>query len=712
MSLYSAYDSASHRLRIDYSYSNNAAARTFTISANATIENLNTNQLDIFTAKIYIGGLAKTVSIGPGAWEGNVSVYMGSYSRTFNYDSNGNGSATVQGQLLSGTGGSGGWTNSTNVTVPNIPAIVPPAATVAWMDNFTVPNYMNVGIDNPSGATIEAYIYINGAPVVSANGITGTFTWYLSEADNVAILNAIGPDVSSNAFTLYLRSYLNGTDLGTGTKDGICYKPAPNQVTLSKTNFTIGENIIIWSNRVNYQSTHKITVWYSALNKIIASDITDAFTWDTDANQDLYLQMPASNTGWGTIVLQTYYSGVLIGQTTQRFDCAVANSNPIFSNFTYIDSNALTFALTNNNQKIVKGYSNVKATISTANKAMALNSATMNKYIFKNGTKPQIDGTYSSSANVDITINGVDATTMEVYATDSRGNSTKKEIIASTFLDYFPINVLAGTATRGTGGIGTAVTLAFNGSLWNKTFGSIMNSIISCIYKYKKTTDTVWTTGTTVITPAISGDTYSKSASIIGDLGASGFNSSYSYNIQVIITDKLSTFTQNITLQSGKPQLAIPVGKGVAFGNFYIDAEGGDIQVLGKDILNLIWPIGRGFTDYTDTDYSSYCGFTWVKTTIGKMQVGKDGSTEFHDIGQVGGVKTVTLDSTMIPSLDIYVDSTPVLYNGTGGSTAIKPTASYGANATGSSKFIAKGGGLPHNNLPPYEVVNFWKRTI
>lgn len=30
-----------------------------------------------------------------------------------------------------------------------------------------------------------------------------------------------------------------------------------------------------------------------------------------------------------------------------------------------------------------------------------------------------------------------------------------------------------------------------------------------------------------------------------------------------------------------------------------------------QDIIDLFYPIGRGFIDFTDTDYSNYLGCTW-----------------------------------------------------------------------------------------------------
>ena len=38
-----------------------------------------------------------------------------------------------------------------------------------------------------------------------------------------------------------------------------------------------------------------------------------------------------------------------------------------------------------------------------------------------------------------------------------------------------------------------------------------------------------------------------------------------------------------------------------------------ELNTLISNIYNQIFPIGRGFLDFTDTDYSNYLGFTWER---------------------------------------------------------------------------------------------------
>ena len=257
--------------------------------------------------------------------------------------------------------------------------------------------------------------------------------------------------------------------------------------------------------------------------------------------------------------------------TTNYKDCkfSVTNSNPTFSNFTYKDTDSTVTALTGNNQTIVKGYSNVQGIVSTSNKASPKNSADMSKYRLSIG-EATAEVAYSSSAQVTTTIANVSSNSFTMYAIDSRGNSTGKTITASTYINYSPIKVNSISAVR-TNSVTSATTLKFSGYVWNGSFGSVTNSIVTCYYRYRLSTSSTWTTGETTITPTKSGTSFSFSGLIAGDLGANGFDIDNSYVVQVIVADKLSGNSSNpatFTLGPGTPAMAI-YKNNVAIGQRY-----------------------------------------------------------------------------------------------------------------------------------------------
>lgn len=148
-------------------------------------------------------------------------------------------------------------------------------------------------------------------------------------------------------------------------------------------------------------------------------------------------------------------------------------------------------------------------------------------------------------------------------------------------------------------------------------------------------------------------------------------------------------------------------------------------------IIDLIYPVGRGFIDFTNTDYSNWLGLTWERELVGMFPVGYNpNDTSFNSLGKTGGEKTHTLTVNEMPShthtqnahkhigytsqncdlITGYINFTSWSGNtkkmNNAGSTAhtfdVESTTATNQNT---------GGGQAHNNLPPYQVVSYWKRV-
>ena len=296
----------------------------------------------------------------------------------------------------------------------------------------------------------------------------------------------------------------------------------------------------------------------------------------TPTASKIYPLTPNSNTYKARYIITTTANGKSY-TNSKDFTFTVTNSNPTFSNFTYQDTNTTITALTGNNQILVNGYSNLKATVSTANKATAKNNATMKTYKLAIGNK-NTSVNYNASANVNLSINSINNNVLDLYAIDSRGNSTKVRKTA-TIKNYSNIKIKTLSVTR-QNNVGTVTTLKFEGEFWNASFGSVTNVITNCKYKYKTTSSSTWTDGKTTLTYTISGNKITGSLNIQGDKGTDGFSADNSYNIQLILSDKLSTATYSVILSSGSPAIAI-YKNNVAIGQQYDKSNGSKLQVGG-----------------------------------------------------------------------------------------------------------------------------------
>lgn len=128
-------------------------------------------------------------------------------------------------------------------------------------------------------------------------------------------------------------------------------------------------------------------------------------------------------------------------------------------------------------------------------------------------------------------------------------------------------------------------------------------------------------------------------------------------------------------------------------------------------ILDLVYPIGRGFIDFTDMDYSNYLGFTWERELVGLTPVGLDSSqTEFNTIGKIGGEKTHKLTINEMPKHKHGLRVTLDLNTGAGNERC--PISGGGAVWSTHDYYPMENTGedQSHNNLQPYKVVAYWKR--
>ena len=128
------------------------------------------------------------------------------------------------------------------------------------------------------------------------------------------------------------------------------------------------------------------------------------------------------------------------------------------------------------------------------------------------------------------------------------------------------------------------------------------------------------------------------------------------------------------------------------------------------DLYNAIFPVGQIVIKGDNEDYSNWLGFTWERTAVGKVLVGIDSTdTDFNEIGKTGGEKKVTLTVAEMPNHFHnvnYGSSAPLGLNS--GTTGYK--LNYEQGGTQQIYASATGGGQPHNNLQPYQVVAYWKR--
>lgn len=147
---------------------------------------------------------------------------------------------------------------------------------------------------------------------------------------------------------------------------------------------------------------------------------------------------------------------------------------------------------------------------------------------------------------------------------------------------------------------------------------------------------------------------------------------------------------------------------------------------LTKIELSKVYPIGSVYISTSNTSPASLFGGTWERLKDRFLL----GAGDTYTAGAMGGAATHTLDKTEIPphAGHIFSDDA-VCFNGNAkgyylskNAFEINGTTQRGWNAFKNANLNAEGdemypdtktigGGLPHNNMPPYLAVYMWKRV-
>lgn len=466
-------------------------------------------------------------------------------------------------------------------------------------------------VSNGSAAntsTIYAYLQIRRTNSYTTTGTfsygwqvgnvaSGTQGWYGSISNNwVTITQHTGTiphDNNGNGYA-YIAAWVEGPS---GTSLAGKKVSGSQTVTLDKIarfaqitgadDFTDeGTPKVGFTNPANHDLQIQLKVGNTQIVVIDKPAKTSPYTFElTDEQRNQLRQLAKSNTLTVTYVVGSYVSGSIANWSTLNKTMTIVNANPIFNNFTFKDTNSVTTNLTGNNQYNVNGYSNQLIEISTTNKATALKGATMSKYRITIGNNEPVDVEYSDTDTVSGLVNGATSGTINVYAIDSRGNTTLVTKLATKEISFsnITLNALECKLERDNGGVGSNVTLTYKGSAWYGNFGSKSNRIKNATYQLKKTTETEWKTGRTSIIPTFNNDgTFNFSGLIASDNADTKWDLNASYDVRIVIYDELSNIALQLTpLASAIPNISL-AHDGVGIMCDYDEQLGGLLQVGGK----------------------------------------------------------------------------------------------------------------------------------
>lgn len=289
----------------------------------------------------------------------------------------------------------------------------------------------------------------------------------------------------------------------------------------------------------------------------------------------------------GTFTLTTYSGSTQIGTASSKtatVQTTSANSAPTFTAFTYVDSNTTAVGVTGNNQILIQNISTLKLTLTAAT---AKNGATISSYSVVAGSKT------ASSTSTTITVGALsDKGTVPVVVTaiDSRGYTTAVTVNI-TVLEYEGINI-TDYSMRRVNEVEDATQVAISGDIAPVKINSVnKNGLRYLYYRYKKTSDDTYGSYTNITSSTEYDD---NGFSFESDEWIS-LDADYSYYVQFLVTDKLTSDTVTITVPQGTPLLALrrkKVGINKREPAAALDVAG-SVMMNGFNVLGLVATLGN-----------------------------------------------------------------------------------------------------------------------
>ena len=557
-------------------------------------------------------------------------------------------------------------------------------------DNSTIINWscgFHPGHKYYLNAIKMSSVVINGVEVYSG-GTYSNITDYQDRTFASAVLKIAHTPDGSKSFTISGFSgwiYESGTTYASSQTFTLPTIPRASSVSCSTAN--IGSNATITINRASTSFTHTLTYSFGSLSGTIATKTSSTnISWTIPTT--FYAQIPNDKSGTGTITCDTYSGSTLIGSKSTSFTATVSESasKPTL-NPTAVDSNSTTTALTGNNSKFIKYYSNA----SVATGAQARNSATLKSQKITCGAK--------SITSASGTINAVESGSFTFSATDSRGYTTT-QTLNKTLINYIKLTCSLNAGAPTTAGV---ATLKISGNYWDGTFGKVANTL-TVQYRYKAQGGSYgsWTT----VSATKSNNTYNATATI------SGLNYQTTYVFQARAVDKLATI--NTDEQARRTTPIFDWSKN----DFNVN---GTLKINNTNIFDLIYPVGSFYISAKSTNPAILFGGTWEQIQ-GRFLLGRSSS---YPVGSMGGEATHTLTEAEMPSHNGHLSSgiaggAPYEKGNYKGYLNSSTMTAYGEGGRGWNVYAgnemhpaseAVGGGQAHNNMPPYLSVYIWKRT-
>lgn len=322
---------------------------------------------------------------------------------------------------------------------------------------------------------------------------------------------------------------------------------------------TIGSSVTININRQS--SSFKHTVRYAWANKsgTIASNVDTSTAWTIPL--DFANDFPNSETGTGTIYVDTYSEGTMIGTQSATLIASVpASMKPTFKGVSLSDSNTATQKVVQNANTFIQIMSNIKVSFNGASGSYGSNITGYHAEIVGKNQTTNVNGGTLGIMNYNGTI------TVRASVSDSRGRWSDPRDVSVTVLEYFAPS-LSFSVVR-TGSTSSTLEIIRNARIAPLIVNGIQKNTMKLTFKVSPYGKDAYTTDTG---PA-SGEWLSVSSLVNSPANLAGiYAANKSWEVLAILEDKFTStsFKAQVPVESvalSYDQAGLGVGKIREFG--------------------------------------------------------------------------------------------------------------------------------------------------
>lgn len=328
---------------------------------------------------------------------------------------------------------------------------------------------------------------------------------------------------------------------------------------------------------------------------------THSFT--TEQKNSILQAMASIQTLTAKFVLTTYDGSTQVGTASEvNGTIRITNSNPIHGGYTYCDTKTVTSGMTENNQVLIKNQSTL---VVTCNGGTGRNYATIAKYRVVIGSKT-VESTSTTVNFGTVPVSGT--VSMRVWVIDSRGLYTI-QTVNIVVLDYERITIDTWSIRR-VNEVEAMAQIVYSGTLSQINYNDMArNSLQRVIYRYKRTSEVSWSNYFNFIDTVTSGSQFVYSGNFIE------FNPDYSYDLELVVYDKLTSYTIYLVLPKGTPLVAYRAKKvGINKVNPQCALDvGGEIMQNDEGILGFVRELNAEDEDFDNVIVG---GIYWYSSSL------------------------------------------------------------------------------------------------